>query len=124
MARILIIEPHHEVRDLLERVMKRLGNEVVRELGDDGPAGIDVCVIEPAIPGGDELMQTLRDAGVPVVCASIYPPTHAQRMLHPVAYLLKPFALGDLERAVITATALAAPRGDGSEIGAAEAEGG
>jgi hypothetical protein len=121
----LIIEPHHEVRDLLERVVKRLGNDVLRELGDDGLAGIDACVIEPSAPGGEELVQTLRSAGIPVVCVSIYPPTYAHRLLEPVAYLLKPFALGDLERAVITATAgLDEPGGDGSELRAAEAEGG
>ena len=124
VARILIIEPHPEVRDLLERVVRRLGNKAIRELGALGVAAVDVCVIEPAAPGAEELMQQLADAGVPIVCVSIYAPTPALRALQPVAYLLKPFTLGDLERAVITATAAKAARKANGRMGTAEVEGG
>ena len=44
--------------------------------------------------------QAARSWDVPVVCVSIYPPTDDTRALEPVAFLSKPFAIADLERAI------------------------
>jgi CheY-like chemotaxis protein len=108
MARILIVEPHPEVRDLLVRIVRRLGHEDVGlEDGSVGDAAIDAALLEPAATGGFELALTLSERGVPVVCVSICPESGELRALEPVGYLLKPFALDELERALLTAIAKA-----------------
>ena len=40
---------------------------------------------------------------LPIICASIYPDSPGAERLRPLAYLMKPFALVDLERALLTA---------------------
>ena len=111
MARILVCEPHTEVRSLLGHVVGRLGHEAVFP-GEDGDAGfrhvdVDVLVIEPADPRALAAAQILRlqREDIPIVCASIYPPSPHSRRLGPVAYLVKPFALGELEAALDAALA-------------------
>jgi DNA-binding response OmpR family regulator len=106
VARILIVEPHPDVRELFARVLARLGHETVRleDLGGDD-AAVAAAVLEPAFPGALELARSLRARGVPVVCASIEPCTSEVRALEPVAHLLKPFALRELEAAVDAALA-------------------
>ena len=88
MAKILVCEPHSEVRSLLGHVVGRLGHEVVFPEGDGGAglldAAVDVLVIEPADPRALAAAQILR----------------LQREDIPVAYLVKPFALGELEAAL------------------------
>ena len=104
MARILIVEPHPDVRELFARVVGKLGHETVRLEdceGDD--AAVAAAILEPAAPGADEVARRLHAAGVPIVCASIEPPRPEIRELEPVAYLLKPFALGELEAAIAAA---------------------
>jgi CheY-like chemotaxis protein len=104
VARILIVEPHAEVRELLERVIVRLGHEAVpSQPGELDLRGIDACVLEPAASSGDEVARALARAAVPTVCVSIWPPSDELEELEPVAYLLKPFSLGDLERALLDA---------------------
>jgi CheY-like chemotaxis protein len=110
VARILLCEPHPEVRTLLAHVVTRLGHEPVfadDELGHGDAAAIDVMVIEPADPRALAAAQILRleREEAPIVCASIYPPTAHSRRLEPVAYLVKPFALAELERALEAAVA-------------------
>lgn len=104
MARILIVEPHAEVRDLLERVVRRLGDDPVRLSGTADVPEVDAAVVEPAASGGAEIVQALHDAGVPTIVVSIYPPTPELRHLEPAAYLLKPFSLAELENAIASAT--------------------
>ncbi len=109
MARILVCEPHPEVRSLLAHVVARLGHEAVFPPEDGGSllreASVDVLVIEPADPRALASAQILRleREGIPIVCASIYPPSSHTRRLDPLAYLVKPFALGDLEAALAAA---------------------
>lgn len=101
MARILVVEPHAEVRELLERVVRRLGNEPVRApAAGGGVPAADAAIVEPAFPGAEALLRALRHAGVPTVCVSIYPPSSEVQRLQPVAYLLKPFTLAGLEGAL------------------------
>jgi CheY-like chemotaxis protein len=106
MATVLVIEPHPEVRELLIRVVRRLGHEVV--LGDESytPTGqhVDAVLVEPAHePGLDAAAPLVQSRGASLVCVSIYPPSERVRELGPVAYLQKPFTLGQLEQALVSA---------------------
>ena len=108
MARILIHEPHPDVRVLLEAVIRRAGHEPVG-LGelttDDTP---ELMILEPASADGlaaaAKLRRRLED--LPIICASIEPPNADTKALRPIAYLLKPFRLGDLESAISGAVAV------------------
>jgi DNA-binding response OmpR family regulator len=111
VARILICEPHSEVRGLLAHVAARLGHEPSFPEDEAGQRfdakAVDVLVIEPADPRALATAQILRlqREEVPIICASIYPPSSHTRRLGPVAYIVKPFALGELEEAIQAAVA-------------------
>jgi CheY-like chemotaxis protein len=100
VARVLICEPHPEVRELLRRIVVRLGHEPV--LDDAALERVDAIVLEPAHPPSVERAQAFRGAkgDTPIVCTSIELPDAGSRRLNPVAYLVKPFALPDLEHAI------------------------
>ena len=100
LAKVLICEPHPEVRELLGRVVVRLGHEPLHD--DAELAAVDAIVVEPAHAPSVERAQAFRsfDEQTPVVCASIELPDTGSRRLAPVAYLVKPFALPDLEAAL------------------------
>ena len=107
MARILISEPHPDLRILIEAVVRRTGNEPVGQgelTSDDAPA---VMILEPASADGlaaaARLRRRLED--LPIICTSIAPPSAETRSLGPVAHLIKPFRLGDLEAAIVSALA-------------------
>ena len=105
MARILIHEPHPDVRVLLEAVVRRAGHEPVGRgelTSDDTP---ELMILEPASADGLAAAAGLRRRleDLPIICASILPPTAATRALAPVAHLLKPFRLGELEAAIASA---------------------
>ena len=107
MARILISEPHPDLRVLIEAVVRRTGNEPVGQgelTNDDTPA---VMILEPASADGLAAATRLRSRleGLPIICTSIEPPSRATKALEPVAYLVKPFRLGDLEAAIASALA-------------------
>lgn len=106
MAKILIIEPHVEVRDLLAHIVARLGHEPVSSRLTDRQdlTDVDVVLLEPSASEGVETARAVRAAsGAAVVCVSIFPASEDAQALDPVAYLLKPFSLADLERAVLAA---------------------
>ena len=106
MARILIVEPHADIRSLLELVVRRLGHDaVVYDGGDPAPLRPDAAVIEPGEGPGLALARRLRDAGVPLLFTSIFPADHEALELEPAAYLVKPFPLYALERALAAALA-------------------
>ena len=109
MARIVVIEPHVEVRDLLLRVAGRLGHEAVAYETEADLASADVVLVEPAAPGSLEAAQAARELGAPIVCISIFPASDETRALDPVAHLHKPFALVDLEHALVGALARRKP---------------
>lgn len=101
MARVLICEPHDDISALLELVVRRLGHEPI--LCPDAAVdhiGIDAAVIEPGEELGMELARALRAQGVPVLFTSIYPAEQEVLGLEPSAYLVKPFPLYALERAL------------------------
>ena len=102
MGRILIAEPHADVRALFEFVVERLGHEpICRTRGDaaDLPR-VDAMLVEPAAPAALELARSLRarDPELAIVCASIFPAEPAALDLRPLAYLEKPFGLSQLEQ--------------------------
>jgi CheY-like chemotaxis protein len=111
VARILVCEPHKEVRELLGHVVARLGHEPVLAPGGPHEAfdthDVDVLLIEPADPRALETAQILRleRERIPIICTSIYPPTPSSASLDLVAYLVKPFALHELEHALEEAVA-------------------
>ena len=109
VMRILVVEPHAEVRALLGHVVERLGHEAVFPSGPRGevlPDGdVDVLLLEPADPAARTTAERLRRRRreLPIVCASIYPDFEQLGSLRPVAYLVKPFSLCELERALCAA---------------------
>jgi CheY-like chemotaxis protein len=114
VARVLIVEPHGDISALLEVVVRRLGHEPVPYTGEPASdAEVDAAVIEPGDIGGLELAARLRGRGVPVLFTSIFPAEKEALDLHPAAYLVKPFPLHALERALeralVAASAVAGP---------------
>jgi CheY-like chemotaxis protein len=108
MARILVVEPHPDIRRLLELVVRRLGHEPVVPLrGQPAPTDVDAAVVEVAEASGLAVARRLRERGCPLVLTSIYPADGEARSLEPVAYLVKPFPLHRLERALAAALPVA-----------------
>ena len=106
MARILIFEPHGDIRTLLEIVVTRLGHEPVAcdPLGDE-LGEVDAAVVDPGEADGLSLARRLCRQGVPVVFTSIFPAGPGMLDLTPTAYLIKPFPLYALEKALADAVA-------------------
>jgi len=107
MARILISEPNPDLRVLLEAVVRRAGHEPVGHgelTSGDAPA---VMILEPASADGLAAAARLRRRleNFPIICTSISPPSDETRALSPIAFLLKPFRLRDLEAAIVSALA-------------------
>lgn len=101
MARILICEPHDDISALLELVVRRLGHEPVAFAGGDvDHIGIDAAVVEPGEEPALRVARGLRAKNIPVLFTSIYPPDADVLALEPAAYLVKPFPLYALERAL------------------------
>ena len=109
VARILIVEPHADIRSLFEHVVRRAGHEpVVADANGWGPADVDAAVIEPGDGDGLSVARRLRALGLPVVFASIFPAEQEMLDLQPAAYFVKPFALAELEHALGLALGLQA----------------
>ena len=105
MGRVLISEPHADVAALLEIAVRRLGHEPVAHCGGiPAHAGLDAAVIEPGDATGRLAAEVLAAHGVPLLFASIYPPSGDLLALEPVAWLVKPFPLATLGRALDLAT--------------------
>ncbi|HEU5264473.1 MAG TPA: hypothetical protein VFU34_07525 [Gaiellaceae bacterium] len=103
--RILVCEPQAEVRELLRHVVERLGHEPVFPEKLAGAEDVDVVLLEPADPVALSTATSLlrRRPGLPVVCASIHPDSAETAGLRPLASLVKPFGLSELERALTAA---------------------
>jgi DNA-binding response OmpR family regulator len=105
VARILIVEPHADIRALLELVIRRLGHEPVVHTGRAEAPDVDAAVIEPGEGDGLSLARSLKKAGVPLLFTSIFPAGREMLELEPSAYLVKPFPLYALEAALTGALA-------------------
>jgi CheY-like chemotaxis protein len=110
-TRVLVGESYPEVRGLLERVLGEFGHEAVphRRGWRSALPEIDVLVLDSTLEDGVELAEALRrdNPGLPVICTHTGPPGEAVDRLRPVAYLRKPFALGDLAEALREAASAA-----------------
>jgi hypothetical protein len=106
MARILISEPHDDVRRLLKRMVTRLGHEpiLVWMAESEQLQSADVLMVEPAAPTGVVLAQAARivNPTLPLICASIDAPPAELADLDVVfaAALLKPFTAQQLSDAI------------------------
>jgi CheY-like chemotaxis protein len=108
MARILIVEPHADLRTLLDLVVRRLGHEpVVQGPGEGDPVDLDAGVIEVGDGSGLLAARRLRELGRPVVLMGVVPAGDEARAIAPAAYLVKPFPLHRLERALSAALPVA-----------------
>ena len=109
MARVLIAEPSAEIHELLVHIVERLGHEAVShaDLSEGGPPAADLMLLEPGAGPCFAAARRIRRAWptTPIVCLSIYPKSAESAALEPAAYLMKPFALGDVERAIQLALA-------------------
>jgi len=118
MARILISEPHADVRRLLVRIVARLGHEPLAPLAPSPEQlrGADLFLIEPSAPIGAVLAQAahLIDPAMPLVCVSVEPPPQdlLDLGIEFAASLLKPFTLEELHDTI--ELALSRRRLDGS----------
>lgn len=107
MARVLICEPHDDISALLELVVRRVGHEpLVHRGGSVDDVELDAAVIEPGDEAAFRLAQDLRARGIPVLFTSIYPAGSEALDLEPWVYLVKPFPLYVLERALEAALAI------------------
>jgi hypothetical protein len=70
VARVLICEPHPEVRELLSRIVVRLGHDPVLDDAELGP--VDAILLEPAHAPSVERAAAFKsvDEQIPVVCAT------------------------------------------------------
>jgi DNA-binding response OmpR family regulator len=107
VARVLISEPHPDSRALFELVVRRAGHQPVGlgELADRDPP--ELMILEPAsgeaLAIAHQLRRRLED--LPIICTSIQPANGDTAALRPVAYLVKPFRLAELEAALAAALA-------------------
>lgn len=100
MARILIVEPHADIRALLDHVVRRVGHEPVHSDEPGDLLAVDAAVIEPGDAVGLAWARALREQDVPVIFTSIFPLEPEYRDLEPAAYFVKPFGLNELEIAL------------------------
>jgi hypothetical protein len=91
---------------MLSFVVRRLGHEPLLCDGSrEQLCGVDALVIEPGSEQALEVGGWARERSphVAIVCTSIFPPWHETEALRPDAYLVKPFALYQLENALAAA---------------------
>ncbi len=106
MARILICEPHEDVRRLLERMVARLGHEPICATipTPEQLTSVDALVLEAAAPVGAVSAQAaaLAVPELPLICASVAAPPRdlADLDIQFAAYLVKPFTLEQLRVAI------------------------
>jgi DNA-binding NtrC family response regulator len=106
MARILICEPHEQVRGLLERMVARLGHEPVAVMVPSAQeiTSADLVLLEPAAPLGVTLAQaaSVIDRSLPLLCVSVATPPAELEELGVVfaARLIKPFTSEQLSEAI------------------------
>jgi hypothetical protein len=98
MATVLVLEPLAEVRELFAFQLARIGHQPVY----DRTTAYDALLVEPADPlmlrRAVELRKTRPE--LPVVCASIEDNPRVADPLRPCTYLVKPFGVERLRRAL------------------------
>ena len=102
MARILIAEPYAEVQQLFVHFVSALGHEPIVHDPAVTQVGIDALILEPAMAGAAELVESLRavDADLPVVAVSVYPPSALPITIDWTSFHLKPLGFAVLRDAL------------------------
>jgi CheY-like chemotaxis protein len=102
VARILIAEPHAEVRQLFVHFVSALGHEPVVYDPAIADVAVDALILEPAMSGAFELIESMRalDTDLPVIAVSVYPPTELPIGLTWTSFHVKPFGLNALREAL------------------------
>ncbi len=108
MARIIISEPHADVRALVARMVLQLGHEpiVLRTPMPEQFLGADLFLVEPADPIGAVLVKaaSLIAPEMPIVFVSVEAPPELD--VEPAAHVMKPFTGEQLRGAIDRALAL------------------
>ena len=106
MARVLVSEPHTEVRELIAHVVEAMDWTAETSSAADADA-IDLLLVEPGWAEGLAVAHRLRAErpALPIVCLSIYPRELETELLFPTAYLVKPFSVVELQGALRNALA-------------------
>jgi two-component SAPR family response regulator len=109
VARVLIVDPDHEITHLFAHAVQRLGHTALEwhEGMSAEDVDADVVLIEPARPRALAFARALHGAhpGISIVVVSIHARGGADRELEAVAHLDKPFERQALERALTAALA-------------------
>jgi hypothetical protein len=106
---VLVVEPVEETRVLIERLVTRMGHEVV---GSQTLRDVDVVFYEPASRAGLALARRVQAERpeVRLVACHAAPLRNGPREPRPFASLLQPFSPGDLKRVLEAALLGGAPR--------------
>ena len=103
----MISEPHPGVRQMLKRMVARLGHEPVTAGSRPTPAQLrsaDVLLLEPVAPAGVSLARTARAAhpAVAIVCSGIPAPLLELSQLEPnlAAIVERPLRIEQLDGAI------------------------
>ena len=103
MAQVLVVEPVHETRELIECVVRRMGHEIV---STESFRNVDVVFYEPNSIAGRALalrVQAERPQVRLVACSAAPYRGEASRGPLPFASLLQPFSPRDLRRVLESA---------------------
>jgi hypothetical protein len=101
VARVLIIEPDPDLRLLARDVVLELGHEPVLESDRDGADRLDVILL--AVSGGSTTLASgfrRRYPGLPIICLQTRETSYKTHAVPPTARVLKPYTVGDLQRAL------------------------
>ncbi|MGH2880286.1 MAG: hypothetical protein ACRDK4_11860 [Solirubrobacteraceae bacterium] len=102
MAKILISEPHPDVRRLLARMVLQLGHEpfLLDAPTPEAFLGADVFLVEPAAPIGAVLAKAaeLIAPALPIVFVTVGAPSELD--IDPVCQVVKPFRATQLGDAI------------------------
>ena len=91
-----------EVQQLFVHFISALGHDPIVHDPGVAPVGIDALIIEPAMNGAAELVESLRalDSDLPIVAVSVYPPSALSARIDWTSFHLKPFGLAVLRDAL------------------------
>ena len=103
MARVLIAEPEPDLRRLAEQALLELGHEPLA-LDDIPPGRVDVLLCATSADAL-ALAHALRrrQPELPIISLGTVAADPETRALRPVAHLIKPYTLGELQRALARA---------------------
>jgi CheY-like chemotaxis protein len=106
VARVLIIEPEPDLRSLALQVVIELGHEPLLLDAPTHGARVDVLLLAASGDAFATASALRRHApALPIVCTGTGIADDAVRRLGPVAYLVKPYSLAELGRALTRAVA-------------------